>query len=88
MPRILVVEDNEEERSVLVLALRDAGWTVEEAAGGRIALDLVATMGHFDLLVLDVGMPDLSGVEFLEAAREGKVQRNVSMTLRHRGNTI
>jgi len=66
--KILYVEDDPEARGFVCRALRDAGHEVEaasRAAEGRAA----AERGGYDLLVLDVGLPDGSGFELLEALR-------------------
>jgi CheY-like chemotaxis protein len=60
---ILVVDDTEAQRYILATWLRRAGHTVIEAATGRQALDLLAGI---DLVVLDVRLPDISGIEVCE----------------------
>jgi CheY-like chemotaxis protein len=60
---ILVVDDTEAQRYILATWLRRAGHTVVEAATGRQALDLLAGI---DLVVLDVRLPDISGIEVCE----------------------
>jgi adenylate cyclase len=61
---ILVVDDTEATRELLARRLRREGHHVVEAAGGRAALELVA-MADFDLILLDMMMPDLNGYEVL-----------------------
>ncbi|MBF5045259.1 response regulator [Aggregicoccus sp. 17bor-14] len=65
---VLVVDDQEPKRYVIARALRAEGYHVVEAAGGREALRL-AQGGEpgltFDLVVLDVHLPDLDGFEVL-----------------------
>ena len=60
--RTLVVDDNEINRRVAVAFLKRLGWEVREAADGATALDLLAG-GRWDLVLLDVSMPDMSGLE-------------------------
>jgi two-component system response regulator RegX3 len=60
--RILVVDDEPASRDALAYALRGEGFEVEEAADGEAALRS-SESGRFDLLVLDVLLPGLSGVE-------------------------
>ncbi len=58
--RILVVEDEEAIASGLVFNLRRKGYEVTLAIDGRQALDLAATT-RFDLIVLDIGLPQIDG---------------------------
>jgi len=67
--RILVVDDEELVRDLTVLVLERAGYEVISAASARQALELVETHS-IDLVVSDVVMPDLTGVELLAEMRE------------------
>ena len=69
MRRILVVDDEELVRDLTVLVLERAGYEVISAASARQALELVETHS-IDLVVSDVVMPDLTGVELLAEMRE------------------
>jgi CheY-like chemotaxis protein len=62
-PRVLVVDDDEGVRTFVVLALREAGYEVVSAPGGREALQIVGAQPAFDVYVLDVMMPVMSGDE-------------------------
>ena len=62
MTRILVVDDDPHLREVLTYALSRQGWAVTEAADGAQALAIVQRQAP-DLLVLDVVMPELDGIE-------------------------
>ncbi|HEY1379588.1 MAG TPA: response regulator, partial [Gemmataceae bacterium] len=64
---ILVVDDNDVSRKALARLLRDAGYTVLEAALGRDALHFLAQ--HLDLVVLDVILPDIDGFEVCRRIR-------------------
>lgn len=67
-PDILIVDDDPAIRSVLRMALEKAGMTVAEARDGRGALQAIAE-NHCDLVVLDVGMPDMDGFACCRAIR-------------------
>jgi DNA-binding response OmpR family regulator len=67
--RVLVVEDSATERAVCVDVLSEAGLDVHEAPDGRYALDLCRIIRP-DLLVLDLGLPRLSGIEALRKLRD------------------
>jgi len=67
-PDILIVDDDPAIRSVVRVALEKAGMTVAEARDGRGALQAIAE-SHCDLVVLDVGMPDMDGFACCRAIR-------------------
>jgi sigma-B regulation protein RsbU (phosphoserine phosphatase) len=67
--RILVVDDTEMNRDMLSRRLAKRGYAVEVADGGRPALERIQREA-FDLILLDIMMPDLSGVEVLKEVRQ------------------
>jgi two-component system response regulator PilR (NtrC family) len=68
-PRILVVDDERSMRELLAIVLRREGYDVVLADSGRAAVDALGR-GQIDLLISDIKMPDLSGVEVLRAAKQ------------------
>src|SRR5436309_1574816 len=67
-PRILVVDDERSMRELLAIVLRREGYEVLLAENGRAAIDMLQRE-PVDLLISDIKMPDLSGVEVLRAAK-------------------
>ncbi len=67
--RILLVEDEEKLARMLELELNYEGYQVEKAADGRTGLER-ARSGEFDLVLLDVMLPQLSGMEVLRRLRK------------------
>ncbi|MBL3555124.1 MULTISPECIES: response regulator transcription factor [Marinobacter] len=66
--RVLLVEDDEELRELLSRYLANQGFTVREASNGQDGLSLA--MGqHCDIVVLDIMLPDISGLEVLRQLR-------------------
>ncbi|WP_306214850.1 response regulator transcription factor [Actinoplanes sp. RD1] len=68
MPTVLIADDDADHRELMTLALLRAGYEVEAAPDARSALRLAAA-GGFDAALLDVRMPDLSGVEVCRELR-------------------
>ncbi len=68
-PRLLIVDDIAENRLILTRRFRRRGFATTEAASGHHALELIETRS-FDLVLLDVMMPDLTGIEVLRKIRE------------------
>lgn len=65
---ILIVDDDPQIRAVLRIALGQAGMEVAEAGDGAEALSK-ARSGRFDLIVLDIGLPERDGLEVCRALR-------------------
>jgi len=66
--RLLVVDDNEMNRDLLSRRLKQQGHRVVSARNGREALEMIAA-DEFDLVLLDIMMPELDGYEVLERMR-------------------
>ena len=78
MTHILVVEDEARIASFVAKGLKAAGYGVQVEASGRGAIQLALT-GLFDLVILDVGLPDIDGFEVLEQLRGQGVQVPIIM---------
>lgn len=74
--RVLVAEDSLTERELLLDVLRDAGFDAHYAPDGRYALDLSRIIRP-DVLILDLGLPRLTGIEVL---RKLRADRKISAT--------
>src|SRR5438067_9425532 len=68
-PRILVVDDERSMRELLAIVLRREGYEVLLAENGRTPIELLERE-PVDLLISDIKMPDLSGVDVLRAAKK------------------
>src|SRR3954462_9707709 len=68
-PRVLVVDDDEDIRTLVRELLERAGYTVDEAENGRVALRHLFSNAPA-LVILDVTMPDLDGYQTLERIRD------------------
>jgi len=78
--RILVVDDNESNRDMLSRRLRRNGYEVEVATDGRRALESVQH-GDFDLVLLDIMMPEMNGYEVLERLKSDDALRHVPVLM-------
>src|SRR5258706_464257 len=70
--RILVVEDEKRIADFLTRGLQGAGYAVDAAPNGATALDFIHN-ADYDLVILDIMLPDLDGLKILEKIRNRKV---------------
>jgi len=78
--RILIVDDHPTMREAMRLVLDDEGFTVDEAADGARALELVAR-DRPDLVLLDLNMPGISGPDLLEALKASRVTSGIPVVV-------
>jgi diguanylate cyclase (GGDEF)-like protein/PAS domain S-box-containing protein len=79
-PSLLLVEDNEANRDALSRRLKTRGYAVTEACDGATALALADT-GGFDLVLLDIGMPGMSGLEVLAQIRRTRSRTDLPIVM-------
>ncbi|MBE0697881.1 MAG: response regulator, partial [Anaerolineaceae bacterium] len=68
--RVLVVDDDEGLLNLMALSLRRRGYQVEQATDGFTALKILASQPAFSVLLTDLMMPGMSGIELLREARK------------------
>jgi CheY-like chemotaxis protein/anti-sigma regulatory factor (Ser/Thr protein kinase) len=68
--RILLVDDDRGLRHVLSALLQEAGHRVESAGDGPEALEMLGKGSSFDLVLLDIGLPSMNGLDVLARARD------------------
>ncbi len=78
MAKLLVADDERSMRELLELVFKREGHQVTAVSDGRLALEALQN-NSFDLLITDVKMPDLGGIELLRAAREQAPEMMVIM---------
>ena len=79
--RILLVEDEEKLARMVELELKYEGYEVDKAADGRTGLDL-AQSGKYDLVLLDIMLPALNGMEVLRRLRKESLVPVIMLTAR------
>ncbi|MCG8634124.1 MAG: response regulator [Desulfobacterales bacterium] len=67
--KLLVIEDDETQRKAMIELIGNGDVTTTESASGKEALELIKN-NEFDCIILDIGLPDMSGVEFLTHLKE------------------
>jgi len=78
---ILIVDDIEDNRYTLERRLKRDGYTnIFSAEGGKTALDMAAE-NKFDLILLDLMMPDMSGLEVLKILKGDPLQRSIPVIM-------
>lgn len=78
--RLLIVDDEPHNRSVLEIMLSPAGYQIQMAAGGREALAMISSERP-DLILLDVMMPDMDGYQVAAAIKHSPLTRNIPIIL-------
>lgn len=79
MKKILITEDSPSMRSLLTAAIEDLdGYSVTEAASGFEALRLLPRQ-QFDLIITDINMPDINGLELISFVRNSPNYRAIPL---------
>jgi len=76
--KLLIIEDNSINRLLLQKMLGDLGHVVVAASGGAEGISLIRSQ-QFDLILSDISMPDVDGMEVLRRVREGKLADGVEI---------
>jgi len=70
VPQILIVEDDDEFRAIMRDFLEQEGYGVAEAGDGKAAMEIQRLTGA-DLVITDIVMPEMDGIETIMALRKG-----------------
>jgi CheY-like chemotaxis protein len=64
---ILVVDDDRDVRELAVSCLESLGYSVRSAEGGQAAIDLISEGLSIDMILIDIAMPEINGVQAIQA---------------------
>jgi len=78
-PRLMVVDDDPEVRVIVAEFLEDFGYRVIQASGGAEALSLLSHTPDLRMIITDIRMPDMSGIELADIAT--RQQRDLKVIL-------
>jgi len=79
-PNVLIVDDNEMNRDTLARRLRQQGFAIEMAANGVEALEM-ARKQSYDLVLLDIMMPEMDGYEVLQTMKADSNLRHIPVIM-------
>jgi CheY-like chemotaxis protein len=93
MRQILLIEDEERTRRSISMVLENEGFMVKEAANGLEALDVLmngrgAGSGRFDLLLTDIVMPEMTGLEFIDRIKKAHLSLPIIVISGYRDNRM
>ncbi|MDH5719362.1 MAG: response regulator [Spirochaetia bacterium] len=77
--KIMIIDDSASIRQVVSLTLKEAGYEVVDAIDGQDALNKLVG-DKFNLIICDVNMPNLDGIEFVKAVKNNPEYANYKFT--------
>ncbi len=76
--KILIVDDSQLIHSMYRLVLsKYGGCRIADAMNGLEALDILSREGNFDLILLDINMPVMNGIQFMEKIKKENIYRHI-----------
>lgn len=79
--KVLIIDDSKAMRMILSKILADIGCEVSDAAHGLEALEKIASEGKPDLALVDWNMPEMNGLEFIQAVRAKPDYASISLMM-------
>lgn len=81
--RILLIEDDRVIAKLISLAIKTNGYQVDTSENGSIALNMISQQ-NYDLILLDLGLPDMDGIEIIEFVRQSSKVPIIVISARER----
>lgn len=80
MAKVLIIEDEQFIREIYKRQIEKAGYSVDGYGNGKEGL-LALQQNHYDLVLLDIMLPDLNGLEILKEAKQNSATKDVPIIL-------
>ena len=80
MKRVLIVDDSQTTR-IRIKNFLGEDYATEEAENGAVAMDILSKDNNFDLIVLDINMPELDGMSFVQLQAKDEKINNIPTIL-------
>ena len=81
MKKVLVIDDSETMREMIKSQFEQSGMEFSFAENGKNALDILGKNNNFDLIICDVYMDEMSGIEFVKAQDQDERLKNIPTVL-------
>ena len=81
MKKVLVIDDSETMREMIKSQFEQSGMEFSFAENGKNALDILEKNNNFDLIICDVYMDEMSGIEFVKAQDQDEKLKNIPTVL-------
>ena len=81
MPTVLIVDDSPTVRQQVKLALSPAGFDVVEAVDGQAGLEVIESRSDLDLVISDVNMPRMNGIEMVTEIARRNIRPGLPMVM-------
>ncbi len=78
--KILVCDDNEEMLRTMCKALEEQGYQVTDTSCGKDAIEEIKN-GYYELVILDIRMPDMDGIQVMEQIREIQTEKSSNIII-------
>jgi CheY-like chemotaxis protein len=85
---ILIVEDSEDTQELFKATLEQEGFNVAEAKDGATALELLRRRRDFSLIMLDLSLPDMNGMQVLEEMQNERLGEGIPVMLVSAANNM
>ena len=79
--RALILDDSKAMRIILGRMLKAAGFEIHEAGSGREGVDKLKEIGSADLVLVDWNMPEMNGLEFVQAVRADETYNDMRIMM-------